>query len=63
MAISLYILTLLWVISVFSFAKLRISLSGNKFTLTGLHKDWICLLYLRISGILMLFAIFSLTNR
>ena len=62
MIISLYILTILWIISIFTFAKLRISLTGKKAPFTGAHKDWICLAYMRITGILILFVIFSLVK-
>ena len=63
MVLWLYILTLLWIFSVFSFARLRISLSGKKAALIGPHKDWICQIYLRLSGIFILYVIFSLVNQ
>ena len=63
MLILLFIIILLWIISIFSFARLRISLSGKKATTIRLHEDWICLAYLRISGIFILFVIFSVIKR
>ncbi len=63
MIISLYILTLVWIASVFSFARLRISLSGKNAAFIKAHKDWICITYLRISGIFILFVIIALINR
>lgn len=62
MVVSLYILTILWVVSVFSFARLRISFSSRGSAPIKPHKDWICIGYLRISGIFILFVIFSLIN-
>ena len=63
MVVWLYILTLLWIFSVFSFARLRLSLSGKKAEFKGPHKDWICQIYLRLSGIFILYVIFSLIKR
>lgn len=63
MVISLYILAVLWVVSIFTFIKIRISLSSKKIAETGIHNDWVCISYLRISGILILFAILSIINR
>ena len=63
MVVLLIILTLLWIISVFSFARLRIALSGKKAAAIRPHNDWVCLAYLRISGIFILFVIFSLISR
>jgi hypothetical protein len=62
MVVWLYILSLLWVVSIFTFARLRISLSAKKNITAGIHKDWIFQLYLKISGIIILCFIFSLLN-
>ena len=62
MIISLYILTLVWIASVFSFARLRISLSRKKTESIGIHKDWICQAYLRISGTCILLVIIFLSS-
>lgn len=63
MVISLIIITLLWVMSVFSFARLRIALSKKNSAVIRPHNDWVCLAYLRVSGIFILYVIFSLVNR
>ncbi len=63
MIFLLYILTLLWIFSVYSFARLRISLSGTKAGSIKAHKDWICQAYLRISGIFILFIIYLISRR
>ena len=62
MVVLLIILTLLWIISIFSFAKLRIALSGRKAETIRPHDDVVCLAYLRISGVFILFVIISLVN-
>ena len=63
MVVSLIILIMLWIISIFSLARLRVAFSGRNAEVIRPHKDWICLAYLRISGIFILFVIFSLINR
>ena len=63
MIISLYILTLLWIISVFSFAGFRVTSIGKKAGSFNLHKDWLCLAYLRLSGVVILIVIISLVSR
>ncbi len=62
MIILLYILALIWVASLFQFARLRISLSGKQTESLWLHKDWIFLLYMRISGIFILSVIVVIIN-
>ena len=57
MVFLLYILTLLWVVSVFSFARLRTAMTGRKLYFTGPERDIIFAAYLRISGIFILSVI------
>jgi hypothetical protein len=62
MIILLYILAILWVISLFQFARLKISLSDKQSEPLWIHKDWGFLLYMRISGIFILSVIVVIIN-
>ncbi len=62
MVVLLYILAALWIISVFSFAKLRLSMANKRLFFTGSSRDMIFTAYLRISGTLILFVIFYLAG-
>jgi hypothetical protein len=57
MVIILYLVVIFWVVSLFQFARLRISLSGKEDESIWLHKDCIFLLYMRMSGIFILSVI------
>ncbi|GEM_PF-2660584 len=62
MVILLYLLSILWVVSLFEFARLRISLSENRAERLWIHKDRVFLLYLRISGTIIFSVILFFIN-
>jgi TRAP-type C4-dicarboxylate transport system permease small subunit len=62
MVILLYLVAILWVISLFQFARQRVTSSGKQTDTLWLHKDWIFLLYMRISGIFIFIIILAIVN-
>jgi hypothetical protein len=63
MIAALYILVFLWIVSVFSFARMRLSLSGRKNYNINPASDPICLIYLKISGTIIFIVVCSLIGR
>lgn len=63
MIASLYILTLLWIASILSFARMRLSLSGRKNNIINPANDPVCRIYLKVSGTIILIVVCSLIER
>jgi len=62
MLFSIFIVTGLWIFSVFSFARYRHNLAAVKADPGSVNADWIFQLYLKLSGAVILFSILVLIS-
>lgn len=62
MLFSIFILTVLWIVSLFSFARYRHNLAAVKGDPGNPNADWAFQLYLKLSGAVILWSVLALTS-